>query len=379
MIKVLLFVCAILSLQPLVVSAADIRVIDKELEPAISGKECDWIYGDYLMTNDKISLVIAAPLATRDANMTIRNIGGSILDLTLNNPSNDQLSAYTPTSGRYQFRDPAKLKTGRDDGVVFWQCESSRSPKHADSKATVRYQLAEGNAFVDATVTINGDIPTSFIPYDGVRADGWFKFDAIGNTAYCADEFFRQTIGFKPSAGTKPPEWKSGRPYQLRYADDHLQRTDNQLKWTVRLYPATSPLDLISAVQNSNTAAAMHSFKVVPGTQPPKGFDSVNRAKILLRSVKAKERDEEERDDWITLQTNDDGVAEARLLPGEYTGTAVSIGHAPVDFKFEATTAIQNVPVSLGKASGFQAEVNDATDNPIPVKATIYSCSACNE
>ena len=62
-----------------------------------------------------------------------------------------------------------------------------------------------------------------------------------------------------------------------------------------------------------------------------------------------------------------------------YRIDAVSIGHAPVDFKFEATTAIQNVPVSLGKASGFQAEVNDATDNPIPVKATIYSLHAEHE
>ena len=90
-------------------SAAEIRVIEPGSEPVISGKELDWIYGDYLMKNDQISLIIAAPLATRDANMTIRNIGGSILDLTLNHPSNDQLSAYTPAAGRYLFHDPSKV------------------------------------------------------------------------------------------------------------------------------------------------------------------------------------------------------------------------------------------------------------------------------
>jgi len=69
--------------------------------------QCDWIYGDYLMKNDQVSLVIAAPLETRHANMTIRHIGGSILDLSLNHPSNDQLSAYIPTGGRYLFEvDP---------------------------------------------------------------------------------------------------------------------------------------------------------------------------------------------------------------------------------------------------------------------------------
>jgi hypothetical protein len=77
------------------VSAAEIRVIEPDDDPGISGKEVDWIYGDYLMKNDQIALAIAAPLATRDANMTIRNIGGSILDLTLNHPSNDQLSVLT--------------------------------------------------------------------------------------------------------------------------------------------------------------------------------------------------------------------------------------------------------------------------------------------
>ncbi|MGI9495558.1 MAG: hypothetical protein ACR2NK_05880, partial [Mariniblastus sp.] len=77
----------------------EVYAITSGAEPKISGKEVDWIYGDYLLKNELISLTIAAPLATRDANMTIRRIGGSILDLTLNEPSNDQLSAYTPVSG----------------------------------------------------------------------------------------------------------------------------------------------------------------------------------------------------------------------------------------------------------------------------------------
>ena len=55
--------------------AAEIRVIEKQTEPAFGGKEVDWIYGDFLMSNDQISLVIGAPLKTRDANLTVRNVG----------------------------------------------------------------------------------------------------------------------------------------------------------------------------------------------------------------------------------------------------------------------------------------------------------------
>ncbi|MDA9859481.1 hypothetical protein N9D23_15365, partial [Rubripirellula sp.] len=100
------------------ITVAETRLIAPDAEPAIEGKEVDWIYGDYLLKNDQISLTIASPVSTRDANMTIRNIGGSILDLTLNEPSNDQLSVYTPTAGRYLFHDPSLVTTGREgDGV----------------------------------------------------------------------------------------------------------------------------------------------------------------------------------------------------------------------------------------------------------------------
>ena len=60
------------------------------------GKEVDAIYGDYVLRNDKIVAVIAQPLATRNANMTVRNVGGCIIDLTERNAQNDQLSAYYP-------------------------------------------------------------------------------------------------------------------------------------------------------------------------------------------------------------------------------------------------------------------------------------------
>ncbi|MDB4786333.1 CehA/McbA family metallohydrolase [Planctomycetaceae bacterium] len=323
------------------------------------------------MKNDQISLVIAAPLATRDANMTIRNIGGAILDLTLNHPSNDQLSAYIPTAGRYQFRDPTQVETGRDGDAIFWQCRSSKSPANDGSVATVRYQLADGDAFVEASIIIEGDRTESFIPFDGVRADGWFKFDKTGSTAYCSDEFFRQTIGFEIPSGKKPPTWKQGRPYQLRYANEHVERTSGRLKWRVLLYPATSPLDLVSAVQKLAPPPVMYTFNVLPKTQPPQGFDSVNRTKILLRSGDAE--DQEDRDEMITLQTNDQGVAHARLMPGSYTAVASAIGYDSVKVEFEATGDNRDISLPLDAASGFQAEVYDKQGELIPVKATIYS------
>lgn len=350
--------------------AAEIHVIGPDSKPVISGKEIDWIYGDYLMKNDQISLSIAAPLATRDANMTIHNIGASILDLTLNHPSNDQLSAYIPTAGRYLFRDPSKVETGRDGDAVFWQCRSSRSPANDSTTATVRYRLSDGDAFVESTVWIEGDVAGDFRPFDGVRADGWFKFDKVDSTAYCADTFFRQTIGFKSPTSQQPMDWRKGRPYQLHYLDVHIERTKELLKWTVLLYPATSLIDLISVAEKSNSSPAMCTFKVLPETQPRDGFDSVNRARIELRSVNDKGKVAQE---LIALQTDDQGVAHARLVPGEYVAVTSAIGFESTDVQFKSTDDGSVVKLPLAAASGFEAEVSDDHGRPIPVKATIYS------
>ncbi len=70
-------------------------------EFAPAGKEVDCIYGDYVLRNDRIVAVIADPLPTRSANMTVRDVGGAIIDLTRRGKQSDQLSAYYPEARRY--------------------------------------------------------------------------------------------------------------------------------------------------------------------------------------------------------------------------------------------------------------------------------------
>lgn len=350
-----------------VLSAGEIRIIKPGKEPIISGKELDWIYGDYLMKNDSVSLIIAAPLATRDANMTIRNIGGSILDLTLNDPSNDQFSAYTPTAGRYLFHDPELVTTGRDDDGVFWQCRSSRSSALPQTTATVRYRLGNDDAFVVATVTIEGDQVENIVALDGVRADGWFAFENKGNLAYCTDEFFRQTIGFKVPGAQPPPTWKRGRPWQLRYADGHVERSRAKVQWTVVLYPATSVLDLISVTDGPEVAPVMCIFRVSSPTQVDEDIDSVIRAKVTVRSAR------NETNESFPLQTDDQGIAHTRLAMGKYVAVASAIGHDDVEVEFDWPGSEGEVILQLKNTSGFEAVVTDDRGGLIPVKATIYS------
>ena len=360
-------------------TADEVRVIAPGSEPIISGKEVDWIYGDYLLKNEHISLTIAAALSTRDANMTVRSIGGSILDLTLNEPSNDQLSAYTPTAGRYLFHDPSLVKVGREGDTIFWQCRSSKTVAKDGTAAIVEYRLKDGNSFVESIVTIDGDAAKDVKAFDGVRADGWFVFEQSGSLAYCEDSFFRQTIGFQiplvKQRPQQPPIWKKGRPNQLQYSDGHVERTDGGLKWTVRLYPATSPADLRAIAEQPDKSPTMHQFVVSPETWPAKGVAAVCRAKVMVRPVNGNEDDDQES---FTLQTNDQGVAHTRLVPGEYIAKASAMGYQSTEVTFRSgkenkTVENETVTLPLTDVSGFAAEVRDGQGKLIPVKATIYA------
>ena len=66
---------------------------------APQGKEADWIYGDYVLRNDVVTAVVAQPIQTRNANMTVRNVAGAIVDFTFRHRPNDQLSCYYPGAG----------------------------------------------------------------------------------------------------------------------------------------------------------------------------------------------------------------------------------------------------------------------------------------
>ena len=69
-------------------------------EFAPTGKEADAIYGDWVLRNDQIIVVIADAIEGRKANMTTPGVGGCVIDLTLRKQPNDQLGAYYPAAGR---------------------------------------------------------------------------------------------------------------------------------------------------------------------------------------------------------------------------------------------------------------------------------------
>src|SRR5690606_10762854 len=63
---------------------------------APNGKEVDAIYGDVVLRNPYLTAVIAEPLASRHANMSVREVGGCLIDFTPRHHQSDQLVCFYP-------------------------------------------------------------------------------------------------------------------------------------------------------------------------------------------------------------------------------------------------------------------------------------------
>jgi hypothetical protein len=177
---------------------------------APQGKEVDCILGDLVLRNDQLAVVIAMPSANRNANMSIKNVGGCIIDCSRREPTNDQLGAYFPGGGRYVFSDPSKVRCFADDssaqaipaGVLAGvqirvEFQTTVSPRLL--KVRNRYILADGDPFVriETDYENESEEPLSEELVDAIRADRTFTFgtDTLTGMFWAHDDWYRQAYG----------------------------------------------------------------------------------------------------------------------------------------------------------------------------------------
>lgn len=357
---------------PLASSAVAVTVqeITEKNRPSIQGKEVDWIDGDYILMNDQIVVVIARPGKTRDANMTTRAVGACIIDLTRNDIQSDQLTAFYPTGGRYQFNDDADVQHGKlDDGGVYWRCQSSSPVADNKTTCTVEYRLLPGAPSVTATIRIDGEDLSKIVPSDGVRADRTFKFSTIRKSmiAYCEDTHFRQAYGIEPLQAQKPPVWGGNRPKRIAYVGaGTLDENKQSLTWSVDVTPASSLLDLWGLKRNA--AAQTFSVAGAIGDQPRIKLSVVDGDVGTLGS----------RAQWRCDTSPGNPIAKSivHLPPGDYRIKAEAIGHEPTEHDVKITDAAATHPITLGDATTVSFKVTDGSNKPIPCKVSFYGAKS---
>ncbi|MBS0209127.1 MAG: carboxypeptidase regulatory-like domain-containing protein [Planctomycetes bacterium] len=201
-------------------SAAEIAILTADNWNAWvpAGKEVDAIYGDIVIRNDKLVAVIAQPLVTRNANMTVKNVGGCLLDFTTREGQNDQLGAWYPLGKAANWRT-----------VTTTPAVSEQSPTAKAERIVVRvgaviqegkltaettYELADGDGRLAVTTTFKNstDKPIDYDAADEIRADGTvytkgtagalaWNYDRWWNAAYGV--IIDQPEGNKPSATSR--------------------------------------------------------------------------------------------------------------------------------------------------------------------------------
>ena len=364
---------AMLLLAGSMAAAAEFAVLSPQTWEAFAphGKEVDAIYGDYVLRNDKIVAVIAQPLATRNANMTVRNVGGCIIDLTERHAQNDQLSAYYPAGARYPMTAPTAVRLTIDGqpagalpaqptsgGTIALEVDADRGEKKP--QLTVRYVLAEGSPYlvVETIFRNSADQAVSDELSDAIRADRTFtfQFDPQTHCFFADDEWFRQAYGIVADGYEIKGTGQRGTLLQLVKDGTNKLTLQPGASHTVtrKIFPASS---LLAA---KGTAAALAASPAATITIRVADSAPVPQARLVLK------RDDQP---YATGRTDARGELTFTLPAGTYSGEIESIDgrRAAIDLAGDKN---ESRDVQLAPASYVRAKITDASGGPIPAKVS---------
>jgi len=358
-------------------------------EFAPAGKEADAIYGDWVLRNDHIIVVIADAIVTRNANMTTPGVGGSIIDLTLRKRPNDLLGAYYPAMGRQLqlseiYADGQLWFDAKSSGVVAPRADQPISAKEflfvlnavaQGQKPAVRveYRLADGDQSVRIeTICSNPHKkPITNTSRDYIRADNGFEVgsDDELNLIWVYDSWWQQAYGVlvegaKPRISAalikKQPKRGFGWGYQLP------GQADNQLQ----------PGDSVSVVRRLIPSRDMLGIK---------GFARLHASKSLVRAtIKFIDKYGPVEGARVDVLVGDNVYGSGRTMPdgeltvsapaGESTNLRITApGRSVQNFPLDLVSIVKiEKTIELSTPGIVVAKITDGKEGRIPCKVGFY-------
>ena len=396
------------------VSAAELVSLTPQTwdEYAPHGKEADCIYGDYVLRNDQLVAVIANPIAGRNANTLVWEVGGGIIDLTRVGQQSDQLTVYFPGESSalphpalrldmarrerpyalryagvgaraprlYQASDPQRVRI-RAESVHFDVEAEATEDKPA---ITVRYTLEDGWPYVRVeTVYSNpGPEPIEVELTDAVLADAF----GIGPARGHDDALFDKALDGKAALFWAYDKW-FGQAYglvceghEIESASDSDQRNSTLRYVTgghdrVRLQPSESyrlvrrifpGANLLDVKAIANSLAGVEQTGVTFEVKDTAG-NAVADADVTVAAGG---------EHYGQGRTGPDGTLRFELPAGEYKATVSALGRGSKALEFEAkpdgnqnaTDAAIRHAIRLQEPGYVMAQITDAKGRPIPCK-----------
>ncbi|RUL81763.1 CehA/McbA family metallohydrolase [Tautonia sociabilis] len=187
---------------------------------APTGKEADAISGDFVLRNDRVVAVVARPVRMRNANMTVRDVGGMIIDLARrDSDGGDQLQAFYAASPTHDFQfagvevdEPEVFDVERNeiDGTnqprpsMFVRARAVTlrllsKPRPDRPLVELRYTLSDDDDAITVQTTWTNDTgrDLTITPTDALRAERTFEKAPDGSSKlfWVADSHFGQAYG----------------------------------------------------------------------------------------------------------------------------------------------------------------------------------------
>lgn len=298
---------------------------------APEGKEVDAILGDYVLRNEHLTAVIARPGATRHANMTVRDVGGCLIDLTTNENPSDQLSAFYP--GRKAFVFSRAEKGPQSLSVICDGTETALS-------CVVTYELPVDTSRLLITTTFTNSTKTelSLVLEDAIRADGGKELmtkspNGTSDVFWISDNYWKQAYGVR---GDLPIRSNSN-------ARESILAYERPAADYAMLKPGDSFTLSRAIVPGQNLTFIKSAFADKPAAEVPLSIVA-NGVAVQGAFVTIKSQD----DELGVIRADSTGKAVASLAPGEYTAT-VSV----------AGTEFPSTPLSIRDGSPVELDVPD--------------------
>lgn len=355
---------------------AEIGVLTDENYDALApaGKEVDAIDGDYVLRNDRIVAVIGNPVPRRDANASLKGVGGAVIDLTVRGRQSDLLGVYWPGGGLFACLGPQMTVSGRPpDGTprgepgilqarqVMLTCVSPQQERRP--AAVLTYTLGADDEFltVSSRLQNEGERPQRFRLDDVLVAQGP-SFDRAPEGG--ADLYWAYDRWFGQAYGLSAP----GHAAHIRYEAEeaHVTWLEQDAGWVTlrpgesltlgrRLFPASDSIALraIEARQHGDALRPISVEAVDSAGEPVDEADvAVTREGVLYGEGR----------------TGQDGTL-AIEVPAEATGLTVSsAGRRPRSLTLPAggTSAM----AVLDGGTRVSGRVTEAGGGGIPSKIT---------
>ena len=239
------------------------------------GKEVDAIYGDIALRNGFVTAVIAQPIATRHANMTVRDVAGALIDLAVQSSPNDQLAAFYPGKKRFAYR-AVSVQSAEGDEIRLDKPHRSAKTTGVSLKAeagddrpeaVVLYQLGPVDRFLTVTTTFTNRSQKmqSVALEDDLRVDGG-KEEMARTPNGTVDRFWLEDRFWDQAYGLDAEGYKLQLTSDPRVTSIKYERQDGATSVTLepgqsfsfrrRLYPGKNRLDVNAIAKELSPANA---------------------------------------------------------------------------------------------------------------------------